>query len=156
MPLGGAMQLDIYNILQKLPHRYPFLLIDKVVDIKLDEQTITGQKNVTFNEPFFNGHFPENPVMPGVLIAEAMAQATAILAYTKIENDGQNSDQNKTFFLAGVDNFRVKQSIVPGDIMYVYANIGKGKKGIYKSSASVKVGDNIACSAELTAAYREI
>jgi len=135
--------LDVKEIMNLLPHRYPFLLVDKVIEIEPMEK-IVAIKNVTANEPHFQGHFPENPIMPGVLIVEAMAQACGIMVTYKSEEEG------KLGVLTGVDNCKVRRQVVPGDTLTIEAEILKVKRGIVKAKASAKVGDELACAAEIT------
>ena len=137
------------NIQNYLPHRYPFLLIDKIIDIKKGE-TITAQKNVSINEPFFQGHFPEYPVFPGVLLLEAMAQATAIL-------DVQSNDRDMSkslYYFVGIDNARFKKQVVPGDIIVISAKLVQSKSEVHKFSADCKVGREVVCKADLIGAIR--
>ena len=137
------------NIQNYLPHRYPFLLIDKIVDIKKGEM-ITAQKNVSNNEPFFQGHFPEYPVFPGVLLLEAMAQATAILDVES--NDRDMSKQ--LYYFVGIDNARFKKQVVPGDIIVINAKLIQSKSEVHKFTADCKVGEDIVCKADLIGAIR--
>ncbi len=137
------------NIQNYLPHRYPFLLIDKIVDIKKGK-SIIAQKNVSNNEPFFQGHFPNYPVFPGVLLLEAMAQATAIL-------DVQSNDRNmakQLYYFVGIDNARFKKQVVPGDIITINAKLIQSKSEVHKFSADCKVDDDIVCKADLIGAIR--
>ena len=130
------------NIQNYLPHRFPFLLIDKIIDIKKGEM-ITAQKNVSNNEPFFQGHFPEYPVFPGVLLLEAMAQATAIL-------DVQSNDRDMSkqlYYFVGIDNARFKKQVVPGDIIIINAKLVQSKSEVHKFTADCKVGEDIVCKA---------
>jgi len=144
--------LDIYKVLEYLPHRYPFLLIDRVVDYTKGE-SLVALKNVTVNEPFFPGHFPHHPVMPGVLILEALAQATGILAF--ISTDSQPTDDSLYYFV-GIDNARFKQPVQPGDQMMLHVEVLKNKRGVWKFNAVAKVEDKIVTSAELMCAKRDI
>ena len=137
------------NIQNYLPHRYPFLLIDKIIDIKKGEM-ITAQKNVSNNEPFFQGHFPEYPVFPGVLLLEAMAQATAILDVES--NDRDMSKQ--LYYFVGIDNARFKKQVVPGDIIVINAKLIQSKSEVHKFTADCKVGEDIVCRADLIGAIR--
>ena len=137
------------NIQNYLPHRYPFLLIDKIIDIKKGEM-ITAQKNVSNNEPFFQGHFPEYPVFPGVLLLEAMAQATAILDVES--NDRDMSKQ--LYYFVGIDNARFKKQVVPGDIIVINAKLIQSKSEVHKFTADCKVGEDIVCKADLIGAIR--
>jgi 3-hydroxyacyl-[acyl-carrier-protein] dehydratase len=138
---------DIRNY---LPHRYPFLLIDKLIDFKKHEYLI-AQKNVSNNEPFFQGHFPDHPVFPGVLILEAMAQATALLDF-KSNNREKN---NLLYYFVGVDKARFKKPVLPGDVMTIEVKLTHSKKDVYKFDAVCKVDDYIVCTAELLGAVRD-
>lgn len=145
-------QLDIYEILKYLPHRYPFLLIDRVLECSPGDSLI-GIKNVSHNEPYFSGHFPRRPVMPGVLILEALAQATGILAF---RTTGKISDENSLYYFVGVDKARFKQPVVPGDQLKLEVKYIKQKRGIWKFTGKASVDGNIVCSAELMCAEREV
>jgi len=142
--------LSIHEVLKFLPHRYPFLLVDKVV--RFDENSLCAIKNVTANEPHFVGHFPENPVMPGVLIVEALAQAGAILAYTKAKSHPKEC----LFYLAGVDNAKFKQMVVPGDQLWLEVNITGNKGNFWKIHCEAKVEGKLVCSLDLLSAMRKI
>ena len=144
--------LDIYQILEHLPHRYPFLLIDRVTECVVGER-LTGYKNVTFNEPYFTGHFPNRPVMPGVLILEALAQATGILAF---RTSGKVPDNDSLYYLVGIDGARFKQPVVPGDQLVLEVEVVKTKRGVWKFNGVAKVDGNVVCSAELMCAERSI
>lgn len=135
-------QLSINEIKEILPHRYPFLLIDKIIDFE-EDKTITGIKNVTVNEEFFNGHFPDHPVMPGVLIVEALAQAGAVLVLMKPENKG------KIAFFAGIDKLRFKRQVVPGDQLKLEIEVIKLKSSVGKCSAKATVDGEVVCQGEL-------
>lgn len=142
--------LNIAGILGHLPHRYPFLLVDRVLTIKPGE-TLTAVKNVSFNEPFFPGHFPGQPIMPGVLILEALAQATGILAF--------ESYPNKTlgmYYLVGVDKTRFKRPVVPGDQLLLQVHLLRYRRDIGVFDCAAKVADQLAVSAELMCARREM
>lgn len=143
--------LDIYEVLKYLPHRYPFLLIDRVLSWTKDE-SIIAIKNVTINEPFFQGHFPNRPVMPGVLIIEAMAQSCAILSFKSMD---ALPKANSIFYFAGIDNARFKRPVEPGDQLRFTSTIKRKVKGIWMFESSVHVGDELCCSAELMCAYKE-
>jgi len=134
-------ELSIGEILNLLPHRYPFLLVDKILE--QEENKIIGVKNVTINEPFFLGHFPAHPVMPGVLIIETMAQVGAVLMFSKEENRG------KIPLFAGIDKARFKKPVRPGDQLIIKVEILKMVRGIGKARAEVYVDDNLVASAEL-------
>lgn len=142
----------IEEIRNYLPHRYPFLLIDRVLEI-VPGQSIVAIKNVTFNEHYFNGHFPNKPVMPGVLIIEAMAQASAILSF---KSEGVVPDENSVLYFAGVDNTRFKRPVVPGDQVRFEMNIVRNMRGIWKYKGVAKVDDEVAVEAELMCALRNI
>ncbi|WP_261922463.1 3-hydroxyacyl-ACP dehydratase FabZ [Shewanella sp. NFH-SH190041] len=144
--------MDIKEILQYLPHRYPFLLIDRVLDFTPGE-TLHAIKNVTINEPFFQGHFPVQPVMPGVLILEAMAQATGLLAF-KTMSDKPSTDV--LYYFAGIDNARFKRVVEPGDQLHFEVKLLKERRGIGVFYGEAKVDGELVCSAEIMCARREI
>jgi 3-hydroxyacyl-[acyl-carrier-protein] dehydratase len=144
--------MDIREILQHLPHRHPFLLLDRIVEIEPGKR-IVALKNVTYNEPFFAGHFPHLPVMPGVLIIEAMAQAAAVLAFRTAE---RKQDDKTVVYFAGIDNARFKRPVIPGDQLMLHAELTRSVRGIWKFSAHAKVGDALAAEAELMCAVRDI
>lgn len=144
--------LDIHEILNHLPHRYPFLLIDRVTECKPGEYLI-GYKNVSYNEPYFTGHFPQRPVFPGVLILEALAQATGILAFRTV---GKIPDENSLYYFVGVDNARFKQPVNPGDQLVLKVTYLKQKRGIWKFDGEASVDGKVVCSAELMCAEREM
>ncbi len=140
--------MDILDIRKYLPHRYPFLLIDKVLNYEIGKK-LSAIKNVTINEPFFTGHFPSKPIMPGVLIVEALAQAAAILAYRSLENP----DVEKTlFYLGSIDNTRFKKIVVPGDQLLLNIEITAHRNTIWKFTGQALVDGQIACSTEVTCA----
>jgi 3-hydroxyacyl-[acyl-carrier-protein] dehydratase len=144
--------MDINDILKHLPHRYPFLLIDRVIEFNKGE-SLTGIKNVTYNEPFFQGHFPQRPVMPGVLILEAMAQATGLLAFRTLEN---TADRDTLYFLVGMDRVRFKRPVEPGDQLLLSARLLKTKRGIWMFDCDARVDGAIAASAEIMCTERDI
>ena len=144
--------MEIGEIKEYLPHRYPFLLVDRVLELEPDKR-IVAIKNVTINEPFFQGHFPHYPVMPGVLIVEAMAQAAAILSFKSL---GTKRDENTVVYLAGVDGARFKRPVVPGDTLILEAEKLLEKRGLIKYAVRAKVGDQLACKAELLCTQRTI
>lgn len=144
--------MDIHKILKQLPHRYPFLLVDRVLAIDKGK-TIRALKNVTMNEPFFQGHFPHRPVMPGVLMLEALAQAAALLAFDAL--DTSPSDDN-VYYFAGIDGARFKRPVEPGDQLILDVTLMRMKAGIFKFKARALVGDDLAVEAELTCAMRAI
>ncbi len=138
------------DIINYLPHRYPFLLIDKVIDYKSHDYLI-AQKNVSNNEPFFQGHFPGHPVFPGVLILESMAQATALLDFKS--NERNNPDL--LYYFVGIDKARFKKPVYPGDILILEVKLTQSKRDVHKFSASCKVNDDIVCTAELLGAVKD-
>ena len=144
--------LEIGEILNLLPHRYPFLLVDKVVDFEPYE-FIKAIKNVTINEPFFSGHFPDHPVMPGVLIIEALAQAAGVLSFKTME---QAPSEDSVIFFVGIDDARFKRPVVPGDRLDLYVTIERCVRGIWKYKAKAMVGDQLAAEANLMCALRDI
>ena len=144
-------ELAIRKILDVMPHRYPFLLIDRVIDYTPFE-SIKAIKNVTINEPYFQGHFPNGPIMPGVLILEAMAQATAMLAFY---SDPVLGSGNRMYYLVGVDKARFKRPVEPGDQLILEAKLKRHIKGIYRFEASAKVDGEIVTTAELMTTQRE-
>lgn len=145
--------LDIYEVLQHLPHRYPFLLIDRVLDHKLGEYLV-GIKNVTYNEPYFQGHFPHRPVMPGVLILEALAQATGILAF---RTNNSRPDAGSLYYFVGIDDARFKQPVEPGDQLVLRVDVLKAnKRGVWKFNGVAKVDDKVVASAEIMCAERTV
>ncbi len=142
---------DIYEILKLLPHRYPFLLVDRVVEYE-EFKWVKAYKNVTVNEPCFTGHFPEYPVFPGVLILEAMAQTTGLLAF---KSDPSLSGSDKLYLFAGVDDARFKRQVVPGDRLDFETHLIKGRRGIYKFDCKAFVDGELACSAIIMAASQD-
>ncbi len=142
--------LDIHQIKQYLPHRYPLLLVDRVVDFELGK-SITAIKNVTVNEEFFNGHFPHKPVMPGVLMIEAMAQTAAILSFLTM---GKKPDENSIVYFVGIDNARFKRPVEPGDQLKMEVEILRNSRGIWKYQARGSVDGQIAVEAELMCTMR--
>lgn len=144
--------MDIHQILKQLPHRYPFLLVDRVLDIDKGK-SIRALKNVTINEPFFEGHFPNRPVMPGVLMLEALAQAAALLAFDALDT---SPTDDTVYYFAGIDNARFKQPVEPGDQLILHVELLRMKAGIFKFKARADVDGNIAVEAELTCAMRKI
>jgi len=144
--------LDIHGVMKHLPHRYPFLLIDRVLDYTPGE-SLHALKNVTYNEPFFTGHFDHHPVMPGVLILEALAQATGILAFITTES---LPDEKSLYYFVGIDSARFKSPVSPGDQLDLYVDVIKEKRGIWKFNAEAKVDGKVVTSAELMCAQRDI
>ena len=146
------MSMDIHQILKQLPHRYPILLVDRVLEIEKGK-SIRAIKNVTINEPFFNGHFPHRPVMPGVLMLEALAQVAALLAFDTLD---VVPDDNTVYYFAGIDNARFKRPVEPGDALTLYVDLDRMKAGIFKFKASAWVGEVLAVEAELMCTMRTI
>ncbi|MFZ9734147.1 MAG: 3-hydroxyacyl-ACP dehydratase FabZ [Burkholderiaceae bacterium] len=144
--------MNIQQILELLPHRYPFLLVDRVLSLTPGER-IHAQKNVSINEEFFNGHFPHFPVMPGVLIIEALAQAAGILSFKTME---AKPDDKSVIFFVGIDNARFKRPVVPGDVLSLHVSIERHIRGIWKYKAQAMVDDNLAAEADLMCALRDI
>lgn len=142
---------DIYNVLKHLPHRYPFLLIDRVLEYTPDE-SLVAIKNVTINEPFFQGHFPNRPVMPGVLVVEAMAQACGVLSF---RTEQTLPTQNSVYLFVGIDKARFKRPVEPGDQLRIEVSLKRKMHGIYKFDAAAKVDGELCCSAELMCTYKE-
>lgn len=147
-----TITMDIHEILKRLPHRYPILLVDRVVELVKGER-IRAIKNVSINEPFFLGHFPHRPVMPGVLILEALAQAATLLALHSMD---MVLDENSVVYFAGIDGARFKRPVEPGDQLILEVTLGRSKAGIYKFSAKALVGDQVAAEAELMCTMRRI
>lgn len=144
--------IEINEILKLLPHRYPFLLIDKVIDYQAFSY-LKAIKNVTINEPFFQGHFPERPIMPGVLILEALAQAGGILCSKSMQ---PSEGKRFLYFFGGIDNARFKQVVVPGDRLELTVHLIKQKRDIWKLQAQAHVEQKLVCSAELMSAAKEV
>jgi 3-hydroxyacyl-[acyl-carrier-protein] dehydratase len=148
--MNGA--LDIQGILQHLPHRYPLLLVDRVLEL-VPAERIIALKNVSINEPFFPGHFPHFPVMPGVMILEALAQASALLAFKTLN---LNVDDNNIVLFVGIDNARFKKQVTPGDQLKLVVTPSRNRGGIWKFAAQATVDDQVACEAELLCTYRKL
>ncbi|MCA1765945.1 MAG: 3-hydroxyacyl-ACP dehydratase FabZ [Desulfobulbaceae bacterium] len=141
-------QIDIKEILKLLPHRYPFVLVDRIVELKLGERAV-GLKNVSINEPFFQGHFPTDPIMPGVLILESMAQVGGILAFL---TDRDRFEGDLVYF-AGLDNVRFRRKVIPGDQLIIKTDVVRRKGKIYKFSARAFVDEQLAAEANLMASF---
>ena len=144
--------MDIHQILKKLPHRYPILLVDRVIALEKGK-SIKALKNVTINEPFFQGHFPYRPVMPGVLMLEALAQAAALLAFDAL---GTGPSEDLVYYFAGIDNARFKRPVEPGDQLTLDVEMVRMKAGIFKFNCSASVDGTLAVQAELTCAVRSV
>ncbi len=145
-------ETDIREIVKYLPHRYPFLLVDRVIAFEADK-SLTALKNVSINEPIFTGHFPQAPVFPGVLILEAMAQASALLAFKSM---GGYPSEETLYLLVGIDEARFKRQVVPGDQMTVSVTVTQVRRGFWKFDAKATVDDELACSAKVIIAKNEI
>lgn len=145
-------QMDIHEILEYLPHRYPMLLVDRVLEVVAGER-IVALKNVSINEPFFPGHYPHHPVMPGVLVIEALAQTAAILSFKTM---GGKPDDKSVYYFVGIDNARFKRPVSPGDQLIFEVSIQANKRGIWKFSAVAKVDGQTAAEAELMCTVRTI
>ncbi len=144
--------MDVKEIRKYLPHRYPFLLVDRVVEL-VPGESIVAYKNVTVNEPFFNGHFPDHPVMPGVLIVEAMAQAAGILGFKTMDKTPQDGS---IYYFVGSDKLRFKRPVVPGDRLKLEASILSEKRGIWKFEVRASVDGELASSATILCADRKV
>jgi 3-hydroxyacyl-[acyl-carrier-protein] dehydratase len=146
------MMMDIHEILKKLPHRYPILLVDRVLELEKGKR-IKAIKNVTINEPFFEGHFPYRPVMPGVLMLEALAQAAALLSF---ETLGKSPDDKVVYYFAGIDGARFKRPVEPGDQLILDVTLDRVKASLFKYSARASVGSELAVEAGLMCTMRTI
>ena len=144
--------MDIHDILKHLPHRYPFLLVDRVLSCE-PGKSIHAYKNVSINEPFFVGHFPHHPVMPGVLIMDALAQAAGILSFKTM---GELPSDDSVFYFVGIDNARFKKPVSAGDQLHFHVEITRQMRGIWKYRAVAKVDDEIVAEADLMCAKRDI
>jgi 3-hydroxyacyl-[acyl-carrier-protein] dehydratase len=144
--------MNIHEILDHLPHRYPFVLIDRVISMEIGKE-ITALKNVTINEPFFPGHFPYHPVMPGVLIVEAMAQAAAILSFKTME---MKPSEESVYYFAGIDNARFKKPVSPGDQIILNVKIDRILKGIWKYTGVASVDDTVVAEASMMCILKNI
>jgi 3-hydroxyacyl-[acyl-carrier-protein] dehydratase len=146
------MSMEIKEILKYLPHRYPFLLVDRVVSCEPGKK-IVAVKNVAISEPFFQGHFPENPVMPGVMILEALAQAAAILSFKTFNHV---STENLLYYFVGIDRARFKKPVVPGDVLALEVTMLRQVRGIGKFGARALVGETVVAEAELLCTLKEV
>lgn len=144
-------ELNVHEIQELIPHRYPMLLVDRVLDFE-PGKSLHAIKNVTFNEPVFMGHFPELAIFPGVLILEALAQATGILGFKS--TDGRK--EGEMYLFASIDNARFKQPVVPGDTMHLFVEFVKERRGMWKFKGEAKVNDKVVCSADLMCARRQM
>ncbi len=150
--MSNAPDMDIYEVLKHLPHRYPFLLIDRVLECT-PEKSVVAIKNVTINEPFFPGHFPQRPVMPGVLIMEAMAQASGMLAY---RTDPSLEEPGSLYFFVGMDKVRFKRQVEPGDQLRFEVELVRTKRGIWMFSGKALVDGQLAASGDLMMTVRVV
>jgi|TARA_B110000093_G_scaffold182117_1_gene227888 3-hydroxyacyl-[acyl-carrier-protein] dehydratase len=148
----NKLSMDIHEILDHLPHRYPFVLVDKVTSMELGKE-ITAIKNVTINEPYFPGHFPYHPVMPGVLIVEALAQAAALLSFKTMDT---KPTEDSVYYFAGIDNARFKKPVNPGDQIILHVKIDRILKGIWKYSGTATVDGEIVAEANMMCILKEI
>jgi len=146
-----SVTMDIQEIMQRLPHRYPFLLIDRVLSSD-PGKSLVALKNVTINEPFFPGHYPHHPVMPGVLIIEAMAQAAALLSFSS--GAGQ-ADDSKVYLFVGIDGARFKKPVIPGDQLHIKVEVLANKRGLWKFRAKAEVDGQVAAEAEIMCTMRD-
>ena len=146
-----SSQMDIHEILQHLPHRYPFLLIDRVLEVE-PGKSIVALKNVSINEPFFPGHYPHHPVMPGVLVIEAMAQAAALLTF---KTQGTKPEDDAVYYFVGIDGARFKRPVSAGDQLIIKVELLRNMRGIWKFSAVAEVEGLVAAQAELMCTMRD-
>lgn len=144
--------MNIHRIMEHLPHRYPFLLIDRVVSMEVGK-SIHGYKNVTINEPFFQGHFPHHPIMPGVLIIEALAQAAGVLSFRTV---GEKPDDSSIFYFVGIDAARFKRPVTAGDRLDLHVDLLRQMRGVFKFKAEARVDGELAAAAELMCARRPL
>ncbi len=144
--------MELAEIMRHLPHRYPFLLVDRVLELVPGEHVV-ALKNVTINEPFFPGHFPHHPIMPGVLIIEALAQAAGLLAFKSTKKE---SGVDSVIYFVGIDNARFKRPVLPGDQLRLEARILRHTRGIWKFEARALVDGQTACEAELMCTLRDL
>lgn len=144
--------MDIREVLKYLPHRYPFLLIDRVIECT-PGKSLLALKNVTFNEPFFQGHFPQHPIMPGVLILEALAQATGILAFATTNT---RPSERLLYYFVGIDNARFKQPVIPGDQLALEVELTRSLRGLWKFTTQAKVEGKVVASADLMCAKKKL
>ena len=144
--------MDIHDILKKLPHRYPFLLVDRVVEIDKGKRLV-ALKNVTMNEPYFSGHFPRRPVMPGVLMIEALAQAAALLSFDAMD---ASPDDDTIYYFAGIDAARFKRPVEPGDQLVLHVELDRMKANLFKYRTRAMVGTELAVEAVLMCTVRKV
>ncbi len=147
-----SIQMNIHEILALLPHRYPFVLVDRVLSLDPDKE-IVALKNVTINEPFFPGHYPHHPVMPGVLIVEAMAQVAALLSFSSM---GFKKDEKSVYYFAGIDGARFKRPVTPGDQLIIKVSLIRSMRGLYKFKGVAEVDGQLAAEAELMCTLKTV
>lgn len=147
-----SIQMDIHAILENLPHRFPFLLVDRVLELE-PGKNIVALKNVTINEPFFPGHYPHHPVMPGVLIIEAMAQVAALLSFKSMES---KPDEKSVYYFAGIDGARFKRPVSPGDQLIFRVELVRNMRGVYKFKGTAEVDGQLAAEAELMCTVKSV
>jgi 3-hydroxyacyl-[acyl-carrier-protein] dehydratase len=147
-----SIKMNIHEILANLPHRYPFLLVDRVLSLE-PGKSIVALKNVTINEPFFPGHYPHHPVMPGVLIVEAMAQVAALLSFNSMES---KPDENSVYYFAGIDGARFKRPVTAGDQLIIKVALTRSMRGVFKFKATAEVDDHLAAEAELMCTVKSV
>jgi 3-hydroxyacyl-[acyl-carrier-protein] dehydratase len=147
-----SIQMNIHEILECLPHRYPFLLVDRVLSLDPGKE-IVALKNVTINEPFFPGHYPHHPVMPGVLIIEAMAQVAALLSFRSMES---KPDEKSVYYFAGIDGARFKRPVTAGDQLIIKVTLIRSMRGVFKFKAAAEVDGQLAAEAELMCTVKTV
>lgn len=147
-----SIQMNIHEILECLPHRYPFLLVDRVLSLDPNKE-IVALKNVTINEPFFPGHYPHHPVMPGVLIIEAMAQVAALLSFNSMES---KPDEKSVYYFAGIDAARFKRPVTAGDQLIIKVSLTRSMRGVFKFKAAAEVDGQLAAEAELMCTVKTV
>lgn len=147
-----AVSIDVREIMRYLPHRYPFLLVDRVAELDVEGKRIRAYKNVSINEPFFNGHFPQHPIMPGVLIIEAMAQAAGLLGFSLM---GAKAAADTLYLFVGSDNLRFRSPVTPGDQLTLEARVLSAKRGLWKFECQASVDGRAVCSGEIICAEQK-
>ncbi|SEK88618.1 3-hydroxyacyl-[acyl-carrier-protein] dehydratase [Ectothiorhodospira marina] len=148
-------QMTIHEVLRYLPHRFPFLMVDRVLDYQPGEY-MNAIKNVSFNEPYFQGHFPIRPVMPGVLILEALAQTTGLLAFKTQEQRGESGDKQQLYLFVGIDEARFRRQVEPGDQLHLYVKHVRTVRGIWRFEAEAKVDGKVVATAVLMCAGKDV
>jgi 3-hydroxyacyl-[acyl-carrier-protein] dehydratase len=144
--------MDIHRVLEYLPHRYPFLMVDRVLSCE-PGKNVVALKNVTINEPFFAGHFPHHPVMPGVLIIEALAQTAAVLTFS---TEGHKPDGSMVYYFVGIDNARFKKPVTAGDTLHLHVTLLRHARGLWKFHGEARVADTVVAEADLLCTIREL